>query len=125
MRKILTKQFFPMYLYKLRKIELCQVVEGTLLLRENFFNCALKRVFFKNYEQRFRKFSKFSIIFLHKMVHTLQTTPPMPLIFFTGNATLNLPRCGINYTSVLFLVLKPECFENYSKFFENKKFERL
>ena len=62
---------------------------GYPVLQEKLFDSILK-----SYEQKFRKFSNVSIIFSHKIFHVSRSTPIMPLIFFTRNATLNLPHFG-------------------------------
>ena len=104
--KILTKQFFSTNLFKLGKTKLCQVVEGTLLRQEIFFWLATWKSFLENYEQKFRKFSNFSIIFLHQIRHISRTTLPTPLIFFTRNTILYLLHFDVNWTFLSFVVLK-------------------
>ena len=43
-----------------------------------------------------KSFSKSCNSFLNLIRHILQTTLPMPIIFFTENFTLYLPHFGVN-----------------------------
>ena len=86
-----------------------------LVTLRNIFYLYISDSFLKSYKQKLRKFSNFSVIFLHQILHISQITPPIPLIFLS-----KMLHCICHI-----LAVELEFFENYSKLFKNKKFKCL